>query len=756
MTERNKLRLLQNAMEHAAETVIITDAEGIIEYANPAAERKSGHPLPYILGKKPSIFKSGIHDASFYEQIWSAIKAGRIWKGNIVNRKTDGSHYEEEVTISPVLGADGAITHFVSIRRDLSEQKRLRQQLYQTERLSFALKQREKHLSLEMHELRDIVESNTDVFYALNPEGKLVKWNRTLEKLTGLSPQKLMRKPGVEFFHEGDRPLVAQRIREVFEKGYSEVEARFIKGDGTSVWHLCNGYVLRDASGAVTGFAGTGRDISERKRMEETLRESETRYRELFENASDYVYTNDMAGIFTSVNRTLCERSGYRPEELIGAPISKLVSPENIGKARAMTEAKMKDGRAYTRYEIEIIAKNGEIIPIELNSRLIIENGKPAAVQGIGRDISERKRAEEKLKAAKETAEAAVLMKDKFISLISHDLRAPLSTITLLQKVTISKHEDSHCAECKTMLEKSVGVCETMLEMTDNLLESARLQGGSIRLNRKICNLRDICETAMDGLSHLAAKKEVALMNEVPHGAKLYVDGVLFQRVVHNLVMNAVKFSNKGGIVTAFMPGGHNKHFAIRDTGTGISKNLLPNLFKHEIKTTTTGTAGERGTGFGLPISMDIIKAHGGTIRVTSQKGEGSTFTVEVPDMKPVALVVDDDEIAVFTLRKYLENMGAEVLEAQNGAEALEIIQDREPALIITDLKMPVMDGFALLQKLKAGVKHSHIPVIIITGSYADDIDIRKKAFEHKADDFITKPLSEPDFIPRINRFIAG
>ncbi|MBI5637018.1 MAG: PAS domain S-box protein [Nitrospinae bacterium] len=754
-SSEERMRLLQNAMEHADETLIITDAEGIIEYANPAAEKRSGYPIAHLLGKKPSVFKSGLHDASFYGNLWNTIKAGRIWKGNIVNRKADGSHYEENVTISPVPGAGGAITHFVSIRRDISEQKHLRQQLYQTEKLSSDLKQREKNISFEMHELKKIVESNTDTFYAINPEGRLIKWNRTLETLTGLPPQELMLKPAVEFFHEEDRPLISQKIREVFEKGYSDVEARFIKGDGTFAWHLCNGYLLKDANGAVTGFAGTGRDISERKRMEETMRRSEERYRELFENASDYVYTNDLSGLFTSVNKSLCERSGYRPDELAGAPIGKLVSAASLEKARTMTEAKTKEGRSYTRYELEIIAKNGEIIPIELNSRLIIENGKPVAVQGIGRDISERKRAEEKLKAAKEEAEAATLLKDKFISLLSHDLRAPLSTVTLLQKVAISKHADSRCDECMTMLGNSIGICETMLKMTDNLLESAKLQTGNIQLRRRICNVRDICDIAIDDLRHLAETKGVVLKNEVPADARFYLDKALFQRVVHNLVMNAVKFSAKGGMVTVFLPGGNNKQLAVKDAGTGISKKLLPDLFKYEIKTSTAGTAGEQGTGFGLPISMDIMKAHGGTIRVTSQKGEGSTFTVEMPDMRPLVLVADDDEVSTFALRTYLENMGAEVLAAQNGAEALEIVQEREPALIITDLKMPVMDGFALLHNLKTGAKHSHIPVIIITGSNMGDIDIRQKAFEHKADDFITKPLSEPDFIPRVSRFIA-
>lgn len=509
----------------------------------------------------------------------------------------------------------------------------------------------------------------------------------------------------------------------------------------------------------------TGIIINTARRLEESdtrrtlaekeMHQREARYRELFDNASDFVYTHDLAGAFTTVNKALCDGSGYRSDELIGASITKLVSPASIENARKMTEAKLDGATSSTNYEIEVIAKNGEIIPVEVHSRLIVENGKPVGVQGIGRHIGARKAAEDKLKAAKENAESATRLKDKFISLLSHDLRSPLASIILMQKVTTSSHKDAKCGECKTMLGKSIGICETMLEMTDNLLESARLQGGAIRLNRKICDIKGICETVMEDLNYLAAQKEVVLKNELSDGVRWYVDRILFQRVMHNLVVNALKFSAKGGVVTIFQPDGNNKQVAVKDTGTGIIKKLLPDIFKYEVKTTTTGTSGERGTGFGLPMCMEIVKAHGGTIAAASQMGKGSTFFIEVPDMKPLALVVDDDEVSTFILGKYLEHLGADVLIAANGAEALDIIHAKEPVLIITDLKMPVMDGFALLQKVKSESRYSHIPVIIITGSYADDIAMRQKAFECKADDFIVKPLSEADFMPRINRFIA-
>ncbi len=369
-------------------------------------------------------------------------------------------------------------------------------------------------------------------------------------------------------------------------------------------------------------------------------------------------------------------------------------------------------------------------------------------------DITDRKVAEEKLKAAKELAENATQMKDKFLSLVAHDLRSPLANVILLQKVTMSANKRPECDECRVMLGKSIGVCETMIGMADNILESAQLQGGVIRLNRKICGIKNLSDAVIGELAILAGEKGVVLKNEVPPHARLYVDRIMFQRIIQNLVSNAIKFS-KGGVVSVFMPAGQNV-VAVRDNGVGIDEHILHDLFRYEVKTSTVGTSGERGTGFGLPLSMEIAKAHGGTIRVVSKKGEGSVFYVDMPDLKPLVVVAEDDEVSAFPLRRFLEDMGAAVVVAKNGAEAMEIVQAKNPALVITDLMMPVMDGLTLLQNLKADAQYAAIPVIVITGTYANDIEMRKKAFEYRANDFITKPLSEADCIPRIGRFITG
>jgi CheY-like chemotaxis protein len=215
---------------------------------------------------------------------------------------------------------------------------------------------------------------------------------------------------------------------------------------------------------------------------------------------------------------------------------------------------------------------------------------------------------------------------------------------------------------------------------------------------------------------------------------------------------NAIKFCSSGDRITFFVQPGLKSAIAIRDTGNGIDERIIPNLFKHEVKTSTVGTGGERGTGLGLPYSYDILKAHGGEITVESAPGKGTVFCVMLPYVRPIALVVDDEPMALLIVRSHLERIGIEVTEAVSGEMALSAIKERHPHIVITDINMPVMDGFDLLDRLKKESATRDIPVIVMTSA---DGEARDRAFRHGADDFVKKPIEAEDFIPRVRRFVG-
>ncbi|MBI3793263.1 MAG: response regulator [Nitrospinae bacterium] len=289
--------------------------------------------------------------------------------------------------------------------------------------------------------------------------------------------------------------------------------------------------------------------------------------------------------------------------------------------------------------------------------------------------------------------------------------------------------------------------------MVDDLLDISRLQGGKMIMHTSFASAAVLSARAISGLSAVADKKGVRFVNEIPQNLALYGDVSLLQEVFNNLASNAVKFCKNGDVIRFHSPASDEGAVAITDTGVGINPKLTPDLFKHEVKTSAFGTADEPGTGFGLPLCADIVKAHGGVIDVASEQGKGSTFTIRLPRVRPSILVVDDDRPMRRLTIALLDHLGCVIREATNGAEALEQIKTARPHLILSDIQMPKMDGYGLLSELKKDSSLKDIPVILMT---AFGIEERTKAFQLGASDFIAKPVNKDELLPRVRRFIGG
>lgn len=236
---------------------------------------------------------------------------------------------------------------------------------------------------------------------------------------------------------------------------------------------------------------------------------------------------------------------------------------------------------------------------------------------------SNRQLAEEKGRA-----EEATRLKDRYVSLVAHDLKTPFSTVIGVLQVIDEEHPELD-PEMRQLVHMSLGSSRSALEMIQNVLDISRFQSGNLELQPSRVALRRVTLPALANLAHAAREKGVKLVDEVPEGVEVRCDLNLMIEVVTNLISNAVKFSNPGDEVRLAVPEGGG--LAVIDAGTGIPDALLPDLFRHEVKTSMAGTAGERGTGFGLPLCHDIVAAHGGELTVRSRSGEGSVFTVRLP-----------------------------------------------------------------------------------------------------------------------------
>ena len=370
--------------------------------------------------------------------------------------------------------------------------------------------------------------------------------------------------------------------------------------------------------------------------------------------------------------------------------------------------------------------------------------------EGMEKDVAERTA---KLVAEKEKAEENSRLKDKFVSLVSHDLRSPIaSSIVYLGRIRADESGGDGDLQ-KDLLSRCAAGMNRMLEMIDSLLDINRLQGGDVRLVKSFENGQSVCSMVVDMLQPLAEEKGVIIENQIMEGTRIYAASDLFEELLRNLVTNAIKFCSKGDKITIYSPEGRPATIAVADTGTGINEDFLESLFKKEVKTTQPGTKGEPGSGLGLPFCNDIMAAHGGSIKVESEEGRGSTFFMEFPDIKPVVLVVDDHEGVRQTFIELLHFLDVEIAEAADGVEALAQIEKQRPHLIIADIYMPRMDGFELLEKVKGDETTRDIPTIIATSQAG--VEVRDKVFKLGADDYVSKPVMEEDFIPRVRRFIG-
>lgn len=363
--------------------------------------------------------------------------------------------------------------------------------------------------------------------------------------------------------------------------------------------------------------------------------------------------------------------------------------------------------------------------------------------------MEEREKREEASRRAQEQAEGASRLKDKFVTLVSHDLRSPLSSIIGLLRILNADSVHPLNEDQKALLEHVMKAGDDLVNMIDKLLNIGKLQAGIIQPHFKFIDAHELTVKCVAQVSHLAILKGINLNNEVPDNIRIYADPDLLGEVIINLLFNAIKFSIRGDTVTVHVPGGRTNIIAVRDTGVGIPQEILPRLRKHYDKTCTVGTEGEEGFGLGLPLCYDIMDAHNGSLSVTSQVGKGSEFFIQTPAVRPLILVVDLDMESRMTLLLQLENLYADTIEAESSEEALAILEETRPHLIVMDANIKMQgSNNSLIEKLKTSDSTKDLPIIAIT------TDNKTGQGNKKADRSFNKTDLNTELIPMVQKLL--
>lgn len=354
--------------------------------------------------------------------------------------------------------------------------------------------------------------------------------------------------------------------------------------------------------------------MQEHEALNRAVRASEERYRELFDNASDAIFVCDTAGVLQQVNQAFVNLSGRTRAQIEGRNLSELLAPTSPLRADSLRERSLHENEPASA-EVHLLSTNGCTAILDVKTRCILSNGTVCGFQGIGRDVTERRRVDQ--------------MKADFLAMITHDMKNPVSIIVGYAEILLN--DSSVASEWREMLVSIDSSARGLLHLIMNFLDLSRIEAGVLRLHRVETCINDIVRQVVQYQGPLARAKRIEVIEELGESLpSLQVDRTQMDRVLVNLIGNAIKYTPPAGRVH-IETGRHNGAVEVRisDTGPGIPPEEIPHLFgKYQRLAPAAQT---EGTGLGLFIAKSMIDAHGGTVRVESSSTEGATFIVSLP-----------------------------------------------------------------------------------------------------------------------------
>lgn len=625
------------------------------------------------------------------------------------------------------------------------------------------------------------------VFYK-NRAGQYTGFNKAYETFFGATKEKLIGKTVFDISPPELAKIYHDKDNELFESGgeqHYESQVKNILGETRDV--IFSKAVLTDNKGIVNGLIGAINDITERKHAEsqkeaalEALQASEERFKQLAEVFPETIFEADMKGNVTYANKHGLKQFGYTKEDLAkGVNIFNLVAPQDRNLALERIQNRL-HGEEKRYLEYKALKKDGTTFYAMGLSVPIMVNGKPAGLRGFILDITERKKAEDKLIDINRQLESAIAhanematqakmaneAKSDFLANISHEIRTPMNAIIgmadLLWDSPLTNDQRQF-----VQIFRSAG--ENLLTLINDLLDLSKIESGQMTIEHINYDLIDLVEKACEVIALRAQSKNLELVCHITPDVPQHIQGdpTRLRQVLMNILGNAVKFTEKGEIILATLPikqeiSGKTLRFlqfSIRDTGIGIPAEKLDAIFEKFTQSDTSITRKYEGTGLGLAISKQLIEMMGGKIWVESKKNEGSTFffTIPLEEAYPESalftdlnlnglnvLIVDDNATNRLILREMLSQWGCMVTEAAEGNAALkELKQAKQKGIpfnvAILDSQMPKMDGFSLARKIRSKPDFTAMSILMLSSERRSSDRIKSKSVDIMA--YLIKPV---------------
>ena len=641
---------------------------------------------------------------------------------------------------------------------------------------------------------RLLVEGVTDyAIFMIDPQGQVLTWNTGAKRIKGYGPDEIIGQHFSKFYPLDalQQHLPERELQVAGTDGRFENEGWRLRKDGTRFWANVVITALRDDTGLLRGFAQVTRDLTQRREDEEVERRSEERFRLLVEGVDDYaIFMLDPNGYVMTWNSGAQRIKGYSADEIIGQHFSKFYPsdaleggwPEHELQVATETGRFVEDGWR--------IRKDGTRFWANVTITALRDGG--GQLHGFAkltRDLSERKRTEaleadgaqreqmlEAERSARIAAQRAARMKDEFLATLSHELRTPLNSILgwtqVLRRQGTPKPEDFQRG--MEVIERNT---RAQTQLIEDLLDLSRIMSGRVRLDVQQTAIIDVVRGAMESAEPTAQTKGVRLEGILdPRGGIVSGDPGRLQQIVWNLLNNGIKFTPKGGKVQVVLQRiDSHIEISVSDTGIGIAATFLPYVFDRFSQKDSSTTRSQGGLGLGLAISKQLVELHGGSLHAKSPgEGQGATFIVNLPltilqtdasasRVHPTqsvpekesalprlagvhALVVDDEADARDLIQRVLQQQGAIVSVAASGAEAIRILEQSSPDILISDVGMPNMDGYQLMRRIRADEHQGRrIPAVALT-AFARTED-RKRALLAGYQSHVAKPVDTAELL---------
>jgi two-component system sensor histidine kinase/response regulator len=666
--------------------------------------------------------------------------------------------------------------------RDITERKELELQLRShRDELEKKIRERTRELEEEIAErkqtetkFKTLFESSSDAvvlldhngFFDCNKAALEMFGCRTKEAFCTLHPASFS--PEYQPNGQLSLPEANRRIQNAFDLGFNSFEwlhKRIDTADTFPADVTLNAMVLNGRK----VLQGVVRDITDKKHAQEKLQLSEAKYRSIIENMQDVFFRTDINHNLTMISPSGLRLLGYGSDDFIlGQNIATLFYRESE-QYRKFLSVLEKNGKA-ANFELEIFAKDNRAIPIMTSSSYYLDDqGNPLGIEGIITDITERKKAEEKLQLAKNEAEKAAQAKSEFLANMSHEIRTPMNGIMGMVELMLDTPLDSHQKRLAATINTEA---EALLEIINSILDFSKIEAGKLELDPISFNLRFLFEDLASTFALTAHKKGLDLTAYYPPDfpEKVVGDPGRLRQVLTNLAGNALKFTHEGEIyiwADSFHQIQDNLtvKFCVKDTGIGIPEESQVHIFGSFNQADGSTTRQYGGTGLGTAISKQLVTLMGGKIGLESSPGKGSTFwftvslktdrrQVSPDDSKPSPvdlkglriLVVDTNKNSRFILSQYLNSFECIPMTARSDEEAIRLLMKSEnrptiPDMVLCDYHMPSVNGFDFINRIRKIPGLVRIPVIMLTamGRSGDARVCRQLGIQG----YLTKPVKK-------------